>query len=224
MPRVTLEHRSQILWDIHDYGVNLDTRELFLHKHLDSEDESMPVDYRMATVFIKNLRYMESLKQEEPILIHMNTDGGEWNYGMAIYDAIQFSTCHITILAYAHARSMSSIIFQAADTRVLMPNADFLFHYGTIYLGEIASLSGGCENEWNKHLNGIMLDLYAERCAEAKKFAGWSVKRIRTKLDREMKDKPERYMLPKEAVEWGFADGVLGDDRFPDLASLRRAS
>ena len=42
---------------IHDYGINLNTREVYLHSHIsDSEDEEPGVDYRMSVRFEKNMR------------------------------------------------------------------------------------------------------------------------------------------------------------------------
>lgn len=208
--RRSLTNRSMVLSDAHEYNVNLDTRELFLHQFLEENSESgCGVDYRMANVFIKNLRYLESLSHDE-ILIHMTTDGGEWPYGMAIYDAISFSPCHVTILAYAHARSMSSIILQAADRRVMTPNCDFMIHYGSMDVGEINTISFHSESEWGKKLDERMLTIYVNKCCGSSGFLKWSRNRIKTFLDRKMKDKQEWYLTAQDAVHYGFADAVLG--------------
>ena len=61
----------------------------------------------------------------------MHSVGGEWSDGMAIYDAISMSRSYITIIAYGQAESMSSIIFQAADRRLITPNTYFMSHYGS---------------------------------------------------------------------------------------------
>ena len=42
---------------------------------------------------------------------------------MAIFDAIKICRSHVTILVYGQAESMSSIILQAADKRIMMPNS-----------------------------------------------------------------------------------------------------
>ena len=86
--------------------------------------------YRMATTFIKNIRLLDQIKNE-PIIIHMDSLGGNWGDGMAIYDAIKISRSHVTILVYGQAESMSSIILQAANKRITMPNAYFMCHYGS---------------------------------------------------------------------------------------------
>ena len=61
----------------------------------------------------------------------MNSIGGEWSDGMAIYDAISLSKCYVTIIVYGQAESMSSIILQAADEKIITPNSYFMIHYGS---------------------------------------------------------------------------------------------
>jgi len=115
---------------IHNQNIDLKQREIYLHGHHGPFEDDPGVEYRMATTFIKNLRYLDYLKNE-PILIHMHSLGGNWGDGMAIYDAITLSRSYVTILAYGQAESMSSIVLQAADQRVMMPNAYFMCHYGS---------------------------------------------------------------------------------------------
>ena len=126
---------KDLLYDLHNYGANLDTREIFLHNYYTSGDDENPgVEYKMSNTFLKNLRALE-LKSDKPIIIHMQSVGGEWSDGMAIYDAITMSKCHITMIAYGQAESMSSIIFQAADSRLITPNTYFMSHYGSSAVG-----------------------------------------------------------------------------------------
>ena len=50
---------------------------------------------------------------------------------MAIYQAIEACPNYVTILNYTHARSMSSLIFLAADWRAMLPYSTYMFHEGT---------------------------------------------------------------------------------------------
>ena len=204
---------------IHNHGINARTREIFLRGYVDNVEEEPGVDYRMAANFIENLRYLEGLNTDS-IFIHMCTRGGDWNYGMAIYDAIVASPCFVTILAYAHARSMSSIIFQSADRRILTPNADFLIHFGTLELsGNETSVLA--EAEQSKRGGERMLDIYVSVCHGSKEFDGWTHKRIKARLREQMLKRQEWYMNPEQAVNAGFADGVLGTAPFETLDSVR---
>ena len=62
----------------------------------------------------------------------MQSPGGSWPDGVAVYDSIIASTSPVTIIAYGYASSMTSVILQAADKRVLMPHTEFMVHFGHI--------------------------------------------------------------------------------------------
>ena len=225
--RPALSQQAELAYTVHNYGLNVDTKDIFLHGHIDYELEPLDdpgVDYRMATCFIKNLNIIRHLHPDAPILVHMITSGGDWNYGMAIYDAITACPNHVVVLAYAHSRSMSSIIPQAADYRVIMPNADFLIHWGSSgYEGNFTSVQA--EADWDKTIAETMLDIYAEKCKDGDFWRRQNmrgVKEIREWLREEMTKRQEFYMTSKEAVDMGFFDAVLGDEDFETIESLRK--
>jgi len=226
--RPSLSQRSELAYVIHSFDVNVDTRDIFLHGYINYEIEPMTepgIDYRMASQFIKNLTMLNHFSKEEPILIHMITCGGDWNFGMAIYDAIKHCESPVTILAYAHARSMSSIIPQAADYRVIMPNADFLIHWGQSgYEGNFTSVQA--EAAWDKFIGETMLDVYVERCRNGDFWRRLNLKTdksIREWLREELTKRQEFYMTPREAVDMGFFDAVLGDEEYETIDSLRKS-
>ncbi len=225
--RHDLSNRSELIYDIHEFGLNHDTREIYLHGYIQAysyeDDGSEPgVDYRMCSNFIKNLHILTAMDSKKPILIHMSTGGGCWNYGMAIYDAIHFCPNQVTILAYAHARSMSSIIIQAADYRILMPNTDFLIHFGTTtYDGDAIS----CETEGDqaKKCTLRMLEVYAERVVDSEhpSYKGKSQLAVQNKLRKIMNEKREWDMTSQEAIEMNLIDAVLGDEGYENVTKLR---
>ncbi|GAG32606.1 unnamed protein product, partial [marine sediment metagenome] len=174
----------QVLSDVHAHHINIEAREVYIHGHYVELESEPGVDYRMATTFVKNLHFLEKINKR-PIIIHMHTIGGEWNDGMAIYDAIKHVTCPTIMVAYAHARSMSSIIFQAADKRVMMPHADFMIHYGSISLDEI-STAAKSSIDWNERANEEMLRVYIERCKDGSFFKDKFDKHIKDFLDKKM--------------------------------------
>lgn len=209
--------------DCHDYGIMLDSREIFLNSRTEVQEENgSMIDHWAATNFVRNLRILLSISTE-PILVHMITCGGYWQYGMAIYDAIKASPAHITVVAYAHSRSMSSVIPQAADTRIIMPNAEFLIHYGTFYFSGNTT-SAISEGEQLIKESNSMVDIYMERCTigsywKKKKMSKLS---IRKHIADNMNLKQEYYMTPRESVEKGFMDAVLGDEGFETIEVLKK--
>jgi len=114
-----------------ELNVDIDTRTIYLGSAgYDLDGGETGVDHMMAEYLIKGMHTLES-KNKKPILIMMNNSGGDWYHGMAIYDAIHCSPCVCTIKVYGYAMSMGSIILQAADERIMMPNSRFMIHYGT---------------------------------------------------------------------------------------------
>lgn len=201
-----------LLYDLHNYGANIDTREIFLHNYYGTNDEDNPgVEYKMSNNFLKNIRALE-IKSDKPIIIHMQSVGGEWSDGMAIYDAIQMSRCHVTIIAYGQAESMSSIIFQAADKRLITPNTYFMSHYGsTAAGGEYLSVQNWIKYE--KYICDIMIEIYAQSCISGKFFkekygSSPDVEKVKTYLLRKLKS-GDWYLNAEDAVHYGFADRII---------------
>jgi len=96
------------------------------------DGEESGTDSHMAERVIKNLQILENVSEsgEDPITIVMNNPGGCWFSGMAIYNAIQACKNHVTIICYGQVMSMGSIIFQAADERIMSEDCDMMIHYG----------------------------------------------------------------------------------------------
>lgn len=212
---------EQLISEIHNHHINHLNREIYLHGYIEAEDEEPGVDYRMATSFIKNLHIL-SLQNSQNILVHMHTIGGNWSDGMAIFNAIKFAKAPITIIGYAQASSMSGIVFQAADKRVLMPDCDLMIHHGSIAVDDntMAVKSAVDQNEKSCQR---MLQIFAERAIFGKYFKDrkYSLKRTMTFIDQRIRQASDWYLSPEEAVHYGFADGILGEKGFETIAKVR---
>jgi ATP-dependent protease ClpP protease subunit len=150
---------------LHNYNIDVDNRELYLHSYFSDEDEP-GVDYRSAVIFEKNLRYLNSVSLE-PILIHMHMPGGDWQDCLGIYDALKSSKARTIIVAYAKVESSSTVLFQGANLRILMPNVNFLVHYGSISVDNEhkAALS---MIQWSEKESEKMIDIFTDRCMNSK--------------------------------------------------------
>jgi len=112
-----------------DNNVDFTNRTVYIGSVNNNDGQESGVDAFMAESTIKAMHILES-KNSEPIVILMNNPGGDFFHGLAIYDAIKTSKCHCTIKVYGHAMSMGSVILQAADRRIMMPNSRFMIHFG----------------------------------------------------------------------------------------------
>jgi len=202
----TLNQKHSLVQDIHEYGINLDTREIFLHSHL-SSDEEAGVDYKSAVKFEKNISVLNSFSSA-PITVHMHIIGGSWHDGMAMYDCIRLSKSPITIKGFGHVGSMSSIILQAAHKRLLAKSCEFLVHFGNIGL-DMNSMAAKSTIEWNEKCNSLMLDIYSHRCKDSEAFEGKPASYIKNYIKTKIKNTQEWFMTAEEAIYYGFADSLI---------------
>jgi len=217
---------SDSISHVHDYGIDIPKNEIFLfpreeYSYSNVEASEEPgIEYTIANQFIRNIRLLSSTS-EEPILIHLKSCGGDWIEGLAMYQAILACPNHVTILNYASARSMSSIIFLAGDKRVMMPYSTFMMHKGMTWLGGTGTQVRTEYEEFRKS-EEIMMDIYVQALRESNPMEGWSDKKIRSWLEKKMKDKEEVYFTAEEAIEYNFADEIFGKDGKYDWAQLRK--
>jgi ATP-dependent protease ClpP protease subunit len=127
---------------------------------------------------------------------------------MAIYDTIRLMPYHVKIINYTHARSMSSLIFLAGDEKLMMPHSYFMFHMGT-WGSEGTVKQVKSQWEFDKRTDEQMLDIYVEALKAKGKFKKKSITSIRNMLKEMMDETEEVYLTAQEAVEWGFADGIV---------------
>jgi len=213
---------SDTVSDIQSYGVDVKNREIYLHGYLSNTDEDPGVDYKMAATFYKNIRILDKLSRE-PIIIHMHSVGGSWNDGMAIFDAIQLAKSYVTMISYGQAESMSSVILQAADKRVMMPNSYFMCHFGSSgYSGNYLDVQKGAAFE--KRITELMLDIYTQSCLKGKYFKEQytepTFEKVKNYLKRKLKD-GDWYLDANESVYYGFSDLVLNTRKFNSIDSLK---
>ena len=186
--------------NVHDYWVDLEHREIWI-KGFDMDDiqelddQETGVDYRMASRVIMNLNILRHTSKE-PIIVHLHTCGGSWQEGMAIYDAIRTMPYKTTMISYTHARSMSSIILQAADLRVLMPNSYMMLHNGDWSFS--GTFKAGMSNaKFDVRTEDIMIRIYAARAKGAPKFKG--IRNIKKYIRDIMNEKEDVYLTAKQA-------------------------
>ncbi len=213
---------SDPIGEIHTYNVDLKNREVFLHGHHGQFEEDPGVEYRMASTFIKNIRTLDALNNQ-PIVIHMHSVGGNWSDGMAIYDSISLCRSHVAILVYGQAESMSSVVMQAADLRVMMPNAYFMSHYGSTGWSQ-DYLSAQNAAKFEQSIANAMFDIYAEKCVHGKFFKEHyklpTAEKVKAFLKRKLKS-GDWYLNANEAVYYGFADGVVSGRKYENINSLK---
>ncbi len=197
---------------LQDYWIDVPNRQIWIRgieeaSSVDVDGQEPGVEYMMATRVIMNLNMLR-LDNNDPVTVHMHSCGGIWEEGMAIYDAIKSMPYHVTVISYTHARSMSSIIIQAADTRLLMPSSYMMLHFGSMgYEGEVPSFMSNAEK--CKQDTKTMIDLYVTQMKTGRKFKDWTEKAIREFLLDKLYRKGDLFLTPSEAISWGLSDGIF---------------
>jgi len=208
--------------DIHDNNIDIKNREIYLHSSLNAEDEN-GVDFRSAILLHKNLRYLNQISYE-PIIIHMHIPGGNWSDCMSIYDTIRLSPSPIGIIVYSRAESSGSIILQAADLRIMMPNSYTLIHYGSTYVDgdhkvAISNL------KWSQEEASKMIDIFVSKMESSPmiKEKKWKRPIIKKHIISQLDNKTDWILDPEESVRYGFADGILGSDEYQYIDDIKTA-
>lgn len=208
------------LYNIHTYHIDDRHREIYLHSAYESEEEA-GVDFRTAVTFAKNIRYLNQTSSD-PILVHMHLPGGVWEDGLGIYDTIRHSKAKIGILAYAKVESASSLIFQAAYKRILMPNTHVLIHYGSLSI-DVEHKAAMSNLAWGEKESNKMIEMFTEKCIKSPlaKEKNWNRFIIKKHIVSQLANKSDWILDAEEAVHYGFADGVLGSRKFPNIDSIK---
>ncbi len=195
-----------LIHQLHEFDIDLVSNHIYL-MGIDRGYEAVPgleepgIDYVISKRFIKNINMCMRVNPEKPIIIHMKSCGGDWQEGMAIYDSIRSCPSKVIILNYTHARSMSSLIFLAADKRVMMPNSYFMIHDGTYSIdGTLKQVRSSIE--FDRINEDTMLGIYAERMTAKGEFKGQPLSKIKKWLRSQM-DKKEDVFFTRRPWE-GF--------------------
>lgn len=206
---------------LHNFNIDINHRELFLHSYLSDSAEEQ-IDFKCSVVFEKNLRYLNQISSD-PILVHMHLPGGDWQDGLGMYDAIRFSKSKVIILAYAKVESCSSVLFQAAHSRILMPNTNMLIHYGSISIDSEHTKAASSSIAWNDRETEKMVDIFTDRCMDSQmaKDKNWKKMMARKHIVSQLANKCDWILTAEEAVKYGFADGILGSKQYSTIDSLK---
>jgi len=207
--------------ELHHASLMVDSREIFMHAHIGEDADDNGVDYRMAVKFVKNIRFLEHLN-DKPIIIHQHSVGGDWNAGMVMYDAIKACELYVIFITHGIAASMGSVIPQSADLRLTMPNCDWLVHEGSTDINPwLTYKQSKSWRRWEDRISEVMLDIYSDRCFDSPKFQGKTKVNIRRAIKRHLDKKEDWWLSGKEAVEYGFVDGIYGSDKYKNMSTLK---
>ena len=134
----------------------------------------------------------------DTINVHINSYGGDVAEGLAIYNVLREHKAEIVTICDGFACSAASVVFMAGDRRVMQPASLLMVHNAwTVAMGNAAELRKTADD----------IETITQASVEAyKKVATISEEEIKALMD------AETWILPKDAVEYGFATEIDDDD------------
>lgn len=184
----------------HAYNIHIPTRTIYIGSVQNTDDGSeIGIDNVVTAQVIKNLHILDNTKEEAPIIVYLNTPGGDYYHGMFLYDAISQCKNHITILGGGYIMSMGAIIMQSADDRVMLPNSRMMIHYGTNGFGG-HSKDFDSWSEENRRINLDMESILLERIRQ--KHPKYTRKKLADMI------KYDKFLTANQALSLGLIDRI----------------
>jgi ATP-dependent Clp protease, protease subunit len=170
------------------------------------------VNSELALKVNRQLLAMERANPAAPILLWIDSPGGEIFSGFSIYDTARFIQPRVITLAAGFAASMGSVIALAAEKedRLSFPNAKFLIHQPLI-----SGVMRGNASEIEIHALDIIETkkklhrLYAER-------TGHPLEKFQDLMDR------DHWIEPAGALELGLISKVVHNRKELDALVKKR--
>ena len=157
------------------------------------------VNFELAQKVNSQLLAMEAADSNKPIILWINSPGGEVYSGFSIYDTAQFIKPKIITVIAGMAMSMGSVISLAAEkeNRFIFPNAKILIHqplFGGTIQGPASDIVIHAQDIQN--LKERMYDLYAARTNTPRDI-------FKNLMERDC------YVMPEEAIKLGLVSKII---------------
>jgi len=183
-------NRGERGWDL--YSRLLKDRIVFLGREIDDD---------LANVVVAQLLFLDAEDPEKDVMLYINSPGGSFSAGLAIYDTMQWVHCDVATVCVGQAASMGSFLLAsgAKGKRYALPNARVMIHQ------PLAGFQGQATD----------IEIHAREILRARdtinqlysKHTGQSVETIARDTDR------DNFMSAEDARRYGLIDEVLTRDR-----------
>ena len=138
-----------------------------------------------------------NLESNEPITVLINSNGGEINSGLLMYDAIVGSKAPIRMICRGKAYSMGAVLFACAKERYMLPNSELMLHQPM--LG--GKVSG----------NASSIKSISDSMLETKKKINKLLSKHTKKTEEEIDEATsvDHYFSPEESIEFNLCDEII---------------
>ena len=160
------------------------------------------IDKDSARAVIERLRELAN-DSRKPIMLYMNTAGGNVTDGLAIHDTVRHLVAQgmqITVVVQGMAYSMGSVVLQAASPgrRLAFPHSWIMIHEPAKWAGWQSTTAAAQHLDRLKQMQGQIYRILAERSGKPLRQIIKDTKRT------------DFYLDAARAKEYGLIDEVLG--------------
>lgn len=143
-----------------------------------------------GNTIVKQLRAVTASE----INVHINSYGGDVSEGLAIYNVLREHPAKVHTICDGFACSAASVVFMSGDQRTMSPASLLMIHNAWTYaMGNAAELRKTADD----------IETISQASVEAyKRVAAISEDEIKMLMD------AETWILPKDAVAYGFATDI----------------
>jgi len=136
---------------------------------------------------------------DKPIKVEMNSPGGNYFEGVAIYNLLRRHTQAVHVEILGIAASAASVIAMAGDTIAIAHNAEIMIHEATgVFIGTKSEMADAVATL--QHIDDSMVTTYAARSGRpAEEFAAMIAGK-------------DVYFRGQEAIDAGLADTLMERD------------
>jgi ATP-dependent Clp protease protease subunit len=189
---------SDTLRDMMEYGVNVSARQVFLQTGIGPEEGER---YNATEHVVRSLLYLDRVAYSAPIFLWINSEGGDVDDALAIYDVMQTLNTTVHTIAHGLVASAAGLILAGGDVRIAMPNSWFMAHQLRCGVEDVSPELMRTRTE--------QLERQAKQWARlmsdcTKHRAKWWEKKLATG--------DEWYLSPREMKRHGIVDKIWGEE------------
>lgn len=182
------EFSRELIDTYFNHGVDLINRRVFLNKEIDEDSIGSAV---------KGLYLMET-ESLEPVEMFLNSEGGDLNQALGLYDIMNTVKCPVHTFAWGVCMSATPMLLANGerDHRWVAPHVSFMHHdLSSEEEGTRAFVRGAVEQ--NQILYNNWIGTLVKNSNKTRKW--WESKGRMSK---------DFYYSAEQAIEWGLADNI----------------
>lgn len=156
------------------------------------------INHALACNVVRQVLVLVAEDEKTPIKMFINSNGGDINAGMLIYDVIQSCKTPIIMYCIGKAYSMGALLFCCGrNGRYMLPNSELMLHeplLGGSISGNASSIYSISESlmETKKKMNAILAKHTGKSEEEIKEATGF-----------------DHYFNPQESIDFGLCDKIV---------------